>query len=306
VIDVNAKVEALFANGEWYSATVVGHDTATGTYEILFDDGVTQTGMISASVRDPNAKIVPAPVQEEVIRQVVDEPVRSSSPPIGRPKASPPKAVDVDARSLAATGGTVRVETNVDAQFSNGEWYSAKITAVNGDGTYDVLFDDGFSAPGTSAALIRDPNANQMATTVTPPIVTTSSPEEEIPIKAPSSPPLDDIPIGKTQEPMDEFPSEDDPGMNEEMAECAECGRKMRASALEKHMNVHKTRKKYNSKAHMVGKDARAEKKSAFQSGSMAGKAEKPKSKGAEQSKQLREAMKAQREYAKEQAAKKS
>ena len=50
----------------------------------------------------------------------------------------------VDPRSLAVTGDTVQKGASVEAQFANGEWYGAVITACNDDGTYGVVFEDGF------------------------------------------------------------------------------------------------------------------------------------------------------------------
>ena len=44
----------------------------------------------------------------------------------------------------------------VEARFGGeDQWYGGKVTQVRGDGTYDILYEDGDSEEGVAAALIR-------------------------------------------------------------------------------------------------------------------------------------------------------
>jgi len=320
-VGVDEKVEARFSNGEWYPATVAAVN-GNQTYSILFDDGFDLT-LGKDGVRDPASegrRAVDPPQQEPPLRQpeaatpavpaaataAVSTPTTEEAP-IGGKK---PSLVEADSRSLQATGQSGRAQMAVEAMFSNGEWYPATITAVHPDGRYGVLFEDGFEEPSLTGAQVRDPNARP-APPLSPIRDAPSSVGggEEAPLGGGAPlPSLDDIPIGGGNKGssmmMDEFPpGHEEGGMQgeeEEMAECEECGRRMRASALAKHMNIHKTRKKFNSKARMVDKEARNEKRAMIKAGDSAAKAPKPKSKGAEQSRMLREAMKAVRDAKKE------
>lgn len=50
--------------------------------------------------------------------------------------------LNTDGPDLSQQAGST-VQDLVEAQFSNGEWYGARVTQRHSDGTIDVLFDDG-------------------------------------------------------------------------------------------------------------------------------------------------------------------
>ena len=60
------------------------------------------------------------------------------------------------AASSSGSGGAFSVGAKVDARYrGKSKWYPGKIAADNGDGTYDIDYDDGESETKVAGALIR-------------------------------------------------------------------------------------------------------------------------------------------------------
>ena len=118
---VGTKVEARFGGKGKYFGGKITRVHGDGSFDIAYDDGDSERG-----------------VKAELIRGV--KTMESSS------------AGAASAASLTE----YEVGTKVEARFGGkGKYFGGKITRVNGDGSYDIAYDDGDSERGVMAELIR-------------------------------------------------------------------------------------------------------------------------------------------------------
>ena len=100
-----------------------------GTYDITYDDG------------DFEAEVDPANV-----RRLEDDDGDTASQQSGQEGAA------------AAAGVVYGVGEQIEGNFGGqGSWFPGKISFANGDGTYDIVYDDGDAEKGVPASLIRNP-----------------------------------------------------------------------------------------------------------------------------------------------------
>ena len=126
------KVEAKYqGKSKWYPGSI-SRVNANGTFDILYDDGDTESG-----------------VRESLIRRRE----RSASPRRAN-AARPSKHSDDDNDNDASDG--FRRSDNIEARYKGkSKWYKGSISRVNANGTYDILYDDGDTERGVRESLIR-------------------------------------------------------------------------------------------------------------------------------------------------------
>ncbi|KAJ1462498.1 hypothetical protein M885DRAFT_610540 [Pelagophyceae sp. CCMP2097] len=115
---VGTAVEALYRNkpGQDWFPGVISFVNGDGSYEILYDDGDSDSNMPPVHVRA------------------------------------------VPAAPFTAAPAALAVGTTVEALYrglAGQEWYKGTISAVNSDGTYEMLYDDGETESGMTAAHVR-------------------------------------------------------------------------------------------------------------------------------------------------------
>ncbi|KAH8074568.1 tudor domain-containing protein [Aureococcus anophagefferens] len=115
---VGARVEARYkGKGKYYPGTVSAYD-GDGTYAVDYDDGEQEKG-----------------VAEELIRGVESKPEKASA---------------------GGSGGAFLKGAAVEARYrGKSQFYPGKIARDNGDGTYDIDYDDGEKESKVAEALIR-------------------------------------------------------------------------------------------------------------------------------------------------------
>ncbi|KAH8047674.1 tudor domain-containing protein [Aureococcus anophagefferens] len=115
---VGARVEARYkGKGKYYPGTVSAYD-GDGTYAVDYDDGEQEKG-----------------VAEELIRGVESKPEKASA---------------------GGSGGAFLKGAAVEARYrGKSKFYPGKIARDNGDGTYDIDYDDGEKESKVAEALIR-------------------------------------------------------------------------------------------------------------------------------------------------------
>ena len=110
-------VEGMYSNSAWYTCTIkkVNND---GTYRVYFHDGCDEPRQPGSALRDSFETIV-------ALAKAVHEAVRGGS--VSKPKRR------------------YTLQMRVDAKWEDDfyGWYPAKISGLNPDGTFHVLYDDG-------------------------------------------------------------------------------------------------------------------------------------------------------------------
>ena len=118
------RVEGNFAQaGEWFPGRV-DRVNADGTYDLVYDDGDVESSVAPSLVR------------------------------------ALPSEEDADSQASGASVGSRQrygVGESVEGNFGGqGTWFSGKISHVNADGTYDLIYDDGDAEKGVRAKFIRN------------------------------------------------------------------------------------------------------------------------------------------------------
>ena len=121
---VGQTVEAKYSNGEWYSAVVV--EISSSGHAVRFEDGFEVNELTTDDIRCNKPSAVAAKVAS---------PVAAAPSPEAE---APPEHLD----SMDTSSAAFAVNDVVEAKFSNGEWYTAVVLTVKGDG-YGVRFEDG-------------------------------------------------------------------------------------------------------------------------------------------------------------------
>jgi len=116
------QVKAKFAGKKWFKGKIT-RVRDDGTYDVLYEDG------------DNERKVKP-----EWVRAIEEE------------SAKPKK--DTEKNSDEASAG-LTAGTRVKAKYGGKKWFKGKITRVNDDGTYDVLYEDGDRERGVKEKWVR-------------------------------------------------------------------------------------------------------------------------------------------------------
>ena len=154
---VGDAVDAMWTDGRWYEATI----TAAGkTYDVKYADGSDGEKLAASKVRA---------IVEGGPYKVGDraEAVYSDSGLYGATIIS---VTDDTYGVLSDDGSTwdklttkklrpaaakpLKVGTKIWGQWTDGSWYAGKITALNKDGTFKVVYDDGDGSPALTKAQI--------------------------------------------------------------------------------------------------------------------------------------------------------
>lgn len=117
------QIEANYqGSGKWYSGKVAAV-RSSGTYDITYDDGDSETAVRPENLRDAGGTV--------------------SSVPVG-----------------GDTSAGFTLDEPVDADYGGkGKWYPGRIAKINKDnGTYDILYDDGDRERGVPGNRIRSRN----------------------------------------------------------------------------------------------------------------------------------------------------
>ena len=113
---VGAKVEARYRGKSKYYAGVIATDNGDGTYNIDYDDGEKETKVAEALIKASAAAPAPA----------------------------------------AGKGGAFAVGAKVEAKYrGKSKYYAGVIATDNGDGTYNIDYDDGEKETKVAEALIK-------------------------------------------------------------------------------------------------------------------------------------------------------
>ncbi|KAH8060043.1 tudor domain-containing protein [Aureococcus anophagefferens] len=115
---VGAKVEARYRGKSKYYAGVIAKDNGDGTYDIDYDDGEKESKVAEALIKASAAAAAAAPA--------------------------------------AGKGGAFAVGAKVEARYrGKSKYYAGVIAKDNGDGTYDIDYDDGEKESKVAEALIK-------------------------------------------------------------------------------------------------------------------------------------------------------
>ena len=146
---VGTSVYGLFTTStgtqRWYPGKITAVN-AGGTYDVLYNDGDSEKGKPSNTLRRSRSSSDGATARpsNETATRLSDTAHATTVPHIG---------------SASAVQSVYQVGDTVDGLFTvtNGtqRWYPGKITAVNTGGTYDVLYNDGDSEKGKPMSALR-------------------------------------------------------------------------------------------------------------------------------------------------------
>ena len=149
-------VEARYGGkAKYYGGKIVGAN-GDGTFEVCYDDGDTEKAVAGALIR----------------RKAAQEATASSAPTPGKPVTSASDATA--AVSLGARATMFGEAPTVSGKFAAGDavearyggkarYYDGKIVGANGDGTFEVCYDDGDTEKAVVGALIRRKGAQEAA-----------------------------------------------------------------------------------------------------------------------------------------------
>ncbi|KAK7247647.1 hypothetical protein SO694_00125033 [Aureococcus anophagefferens] len=168
-----AKVEARYrGKSKWYPGKIA-RDNGDGTYDIDYDDGESEENVAEELIRggaatsgSGGAFAVGAEVEARYRGKSKYYPGK-----IAKDNGDGTYNIDYDdgekesdvaealIRASAATGsgGAFKVGDKIEGRYrGKSKWYPGKIAKDNGDGTYDLDYDDGESEKGVAEALIRE------------------------------------------------------------------------------------------------------------------------------------------------------
>ncbi len=171
-LEVNDKVEGNYKGfGKWYTGKIVEADNTAFKYSILYEDGETETNVPRNRIKQFD-ELVPVDINATI---AVEDKVHGNYK--GRGKWYPGKvkgvrddgAIDIiyddgetetilDRSLIRRSSRSVPLNVNdvIEGNYKSlGKWYTGKITIIRGDGSYDILYDDGEIEVGVSRECIR-------------------------------------------------------------------------------------------------------------------------------------------------------
>ncbi|KAH8049813.1 tudor domain-containing protein [Aureococcus anophagefferens] len=152
---VGAKVEARYCGKSKYYAGVIAKDNGDGTYDIDYDDGEKES-KVEARYRGKSKYYVGVIAKDNgdgTYDIDYDDGEKESKVAEALIKAS---AAAAAAAPAAGKGGAFAVGAKVEARYrGKSKYYAGVIAKDNGDGTYDIDYDDGEKESKVAEALIK-------------------------------------------------------------------------------------------------------------------------------------------------------
>ena len=141
--NVGDEIEGNYAGkGKWYKGKIKAVN-GNGTFDLLYDDGDTERGVTASNVRLVGGAAKSGKKAKKKKKKKKGGNSSSSS-------SSSSSSEGGDAETAYSEGD--EIEGNYAGK---GKWYKGKIKAVNGNGTFDLLYDDGDTERGVTASNVR-------------------------------------------------------------------------------------------------------------------------------------------------------
>ena len=132
--ELGTPVEANFEQaGQWFPGIIV-RVGADGTYDLAYDDGDYESSIAASNIRDRPIQLDSNTGRDEKTDHATGEPANKFDAVRGKKSTY----------AAAAHNHAFQVGSKIFGNFDQaGDWFPGRISRVNGDGTFDIAYDDG-------------------------------------------------------------------------------------------------------------------------------------------------------------------